>query len=108
MTTPAYLTEANRRHAEFVRETATPAVGSWICYDGGNALGTALTEGDSFVDSGFAGCDFRTKHGTAINVEVTGRTFQYRNGSRMVRVRIEFVGDCEPSTFTGGWMAVNN
>lgn len=40
----------------------------------------------------------------AVNVVVTGRTWQRREGDYWVRVRIEFVGDCEPSVFVGGWM----
>jgi hypothetical protein len=40
----------------------------------------------------------------AVNVVVTGRTVQLREGGYWVRVRIEFVGDGEPSTFTGGWL----
>ncbi len=108
MTTPAYLTEANRRHAEFVRETATPAVGGCIWIEGGSLCGIGLRDGDAYVDAGFAGCDFRTDRGTAINVEVTGRTFQRHAGCDVVRIRIEFVGDCEASTFESGWMAVNN
>ena len=43
----------------------------------------------------------------AVNVQITGKTLQRRNGSSMVKVKIEFVGDGEPSTFTGGWMLVN-
>ncbi len=40
----------------------------------------------------------------AVKVEVTGRTYQRKNGEYWVRVRIEYVGDCEPSTFVPGWM----
>jgi hypothetical protein len=40
----------------------------------------------------------------AVNVVVTGRTWQRREGDYWVRVRIEFVGDGEPSVFVGGWM----
>jgi len=42
----------------------------------------------------------------ATNVTVTGRTLQRRQGSLYVRCQIEFVGDGEPSTFSGGWMLV--
>jgi hypothetical protein len=43
----------------------------------------------------------------AVNVRITGRTFQRRPYSdmRWVKVEIEFVGDGEPSTFTAGWVA---
>jgi hypothetical protein len=40
----------------------------------------------------------------AVNVVITGRSFQRREGDYWVRVRIEFVGDGEPPTFCGGWM----
>ena len=46
-------------------------------------------------------------HQVAVNVTVTGRTFQRPwgySGPKAVRVKIEFVGDGEPSTFSGGWM----
>lgn len=42
----------------------------------------------------------------AVNVTVTGRTLQRRQGDYYVRCQIEFVGDGEPSTFSGGWMKV--
>jgi hypothetical protein len=42
----------------------------------------------------------------AVNVTVTGRTLQRMQGDLFVRVKIEFVGDGEPSTFTGGWLKV--
>ena len=40
----------------------------------------------------------------AVNVTITGRTWQRREGDLWVRVRVEFVGDGEPSVFVGGWM----
>ena len=43
----------------------------------------------------------------AVNVTVTGRTLQRRQGSLYARCQIEFVGDGEPSTFTGGWLLVD-
>jgi hypothetical protein len=42
----------------------------------------------------------------AVNVEVTGRTFQHRpySDQSWVRVQIEFVGDGDdPSVFVSGW-----
>lgn len=88
-------------------------VGSVIELDSGRV--EQLLAGDDYVDSGFAGCDFRypnpvlgweTKHAIAVNVEITGRTSQYRKGARWARVRIEWVGDCEASTFSGGWVLI--
>ena len=92
----------------------TPEVGSYVILDSKN-IGEQLLPGEDYVDSGFAGCQFRwpnpiqewrTSRAIAVNVEITGRTIQYRDGGRYVRVRIEWVGDCEPSTFSGGWLAV--
>lgn len=85
-------------------------VGSVIRLDEKN-YSEVLLEGEDFVDSGFPGCDFRFPvmnglHKIAVNIMVTGRTSQYRDGARWVRVKIEWVGDCEPSTFSGGWMKV--
>lgn len=40
----------------------------------------------------------------AVRITITGRTIQRREGDYWVRVRIEFVGDGEPSSFTKGWM----
>lgn len=44
----------------------------------------------------------------AVNVEVTGRTLQRRKFGLWVRVRITFVGDCEPDETVSGWMIVEN
>jgi hypothetical protein len=44
----------------------------------------------------------------AVNVTPTGRTLRRRFDSLLIRVRIEFVGDGEPSTFTGGLMVVSD
>lgn len=40
----------------------------------------------------------------AANIVVTGRTVQRKAGMYMVRVRIEFVGDGQPSTYASGYM----
>ena len=40
----------------------------------------------------------------AVNVTITGSTWQRRQGDYWIRVKIEFVGDGEPSVFSGGWM----
>jgi hypothetical protein len=42
----------------------------------------------------------------AINIRITGRTIQYREGCAMVRCEIEWVGDGEPSEFAKGWILV--
>jgi|SRR5215469_6353966 len=51
--------------------------------------------------------EWRESHAIACNLKITGRTFQERNGKNFyVRVRFEWVGDGEPSTYSGGWLVV--
>jgi hypothetical protein len=78
-------------------------VGTYVRPDGWG-LGNCLTAGLE----GF--CDFYlpTNSGgpikeVAVNVEVTGRTMQRREGSYWVRVKITFVGDGEPDVVVRGW-----
>jgi hypothetical protein len=69
-----------------------------------------LLPGDDFSDSSYPGCQFRLPvfggpiKSVAVNIKVTGRTWQWRGDRCYVRVRIEFVGDGEPSTFGSGWL----
>jgi hypothetical protein len=70
-----------------------------------------LGEWDIEPCEGFPGADFSWPSAVvgslAVNVHVTGRTFQYVSGGvRAVRCRVEFVGDCEPSSFASGWLFV--
>ena len=71
-----------------------------------------LRESDGFRDSSFAGCMFRVTldnvaaQDVAVNVKVTGRP-RLIQGSWASRCKIEFVGDGEPSTFTGGTLYHN-
>ena len=111
----------NSTDTNIVRNAATPSVGMCIYFDKGLSarchrrcvrflstnLGTILCEADDFSDSSFPGCQFRTSAGTALNVKVTGRTFQRCSGidGSVVRVQIEFVGDGEPSEFCSGWIS---
>jgi len=90
--------------------TVEPVVGSIVKLDNGRC--EAMLAGEDFVDSGFAGCDFRfplpnAGLEVAVNIHVTGRTVQQRNGAEWVRCKVEWVGDCEPSTFCGGWLRVD-
>jgi hypothetical protein len=89
-------------------------VGSYVQLDN-DRHGEKLLPGDDNVCEGWGGCDFRypnpiqawrESRAIACNVHVTGRTYQYRSGSRCVRVKVEWVGDCEPSTYTSGWLYV--
>ena len=83
----------------------TPRVGCRIKPDGW-PFGEQLIEGDSFsalrVLTGSA-----VIKSLAVRVEVTGRTIQYKNWEQRVRVRITFLGDCEPDTVVHGWMWLN-
>ena len=87
----------------------------------GGGLGERLLPGDPEPwGKGWPGCDFRWpspvlawrgKHDIACNVHVTGTKLRHgstigRTDGMWARVRIEWVGDCEPSTFCGGYMAV--
>lgn len=44
----------------------------------------------------------------AINVNITGRTLVRKAGDLWVRIKIEWVGDGEESTFSGGFMRIDN
>jgi hypothetical protein len=48
--------------------------------------------------------EWETKHAIALNVQITGRTFQYRQGRYWIKVRLIWVGDCEPDTESEGWL----
>ena len=92
-------------------ERHIPRVGEWVEPDNWN-FGASLNPGDPYVDSGFPGCQFRvelsrTNIDLAVNLKVTGNphfTYYNKEAHYRSRVRIEFVGDCEPSEFTGGWL----
>lgn len=47
---------------------------------------------------------WRKSRATACNVKITGRVPQLLTGAWWLRARIEWVGDGEPSTFSGGWV----
>ena len=83
-------------------EINQPAVNDFIRPDLWS-IGAILEKSDNFSDSSFPGCAFYVlgTHGywAAVNVTVTGRR-PNRHGAW--RCKIEFVGDGEPSTFTGG------
>ena len=95
-------------------DKANPSVGDYLIPDGKpNKIGKLLLEGSDYVDSGFHGCQFRHPvlqglYELAINIKVTGKKHWVGgHGSGNVyksRVKIEWVGDCEESTFSGGWI----
>jgi hypothetical protein len=92
-------------------------LGSVVHLDG-HRLAERLLAGDPLpIGEGWPGCDFRypnpisacrESRAIACNVHVTGRTLRFRAGGLWVRVSIEWVGDCEPSTYAGGWLRVRD
>jgi len=84
-----------------------PKVGDFVKPDGWY-IGECLKPSDGFSDSGFPGCQFRLPAGIdyklAVNIRITGRKVRYSSGFPRYRCEIEFVGDCEPSTFARGWI----
>jgi hypothetical protein len=84
--------------------THEPKMGDFVIPDQWG-YGENLKPGDAPVDASYPGCAFRLPlpthrgHEAAVNVTVTGR-IPMRQG--FYRCRIEFVGDGEPSSFTGG------
>jgi hypothetical protein len=71
-----------------------------------------LLPGDDFSDSGYPGSQFRILANgglgpiisVAVNVKITGKKTVMYNGACWLRCQIEFVGDCEPSTFCHGFI----
>jgi hypothetical protein len=93
-----------------IEKDLQPEVGTVVYPDGWANKGGDLRE------SSWDKADFRLNSATftdesmAVNIKITGRTFQRPwgfNSPRAVRVRIEFVGDGEPSSFSGAWMIIN-
>jgi len=73
----------------------------------------ALEKAEDYSDDSFAGCEYRLpSHSTdaryAINIKVTGRKSHdvgsYGSPWYQTRVKIEYVGDGEESTFDGAWI----
>ena len=84
--------------------------GGFVMLDG-KTIGETLLPGDAFSDSGYPGCSARYPifgcgpiKSVAVNVTVTGKSYRRLRGSYWLRCRIEWVGDCEPSTFAKGWV----
>ena len=69
-----------------------------------------LEAGSTYSDSSFPGCEFYLNSDRyhdirhAVNVKVTGKPHFVSADWFKSRVKIEFVGDGEPSTFCGGWI----
>lgn len=86
-------------------DVVTPMIGSVVEPDNWRLAERLLPsdwdKADFYLPTGYQ-CGI-TK--VAVNIKVTGRTLRRRYGdSQWVRIKIEFVGDGEPSTFLGGWL----
>lgn len=89
-----------------LEEGTKAEIGKVVYPDGWSGHGAPLEESD-WRRADFRLQGYRSGIKLAVTIAVTGRTFQSpwgTEGARAVRVRIEFVGDGEPSTFSGGWM----
>jgi hypothetical protein len=79
-------------------------VGTYVQPDGW-AIGSCLKPGlEGFCDYYLPVNSGGPIKEVAVNVEITGFTRQWRQGDYYVRVRIIFVGDGEPNTYTPGWV----
>lgn len=91
---------------ENLETSIIPAIGDFIHPDKWN-LGNNLTEGIPATNDGWPGSDFRLQGkycDWGVNIKVTGRKVIYTSWGIKVRCQIEFVGDCELSTFGYGWL----
>ena len=67
---------------------------------------------DTYTDDGWKGCDYRLPSNggdLAVNITPTGKLHYTESYSRFdykLRVKIEFVGDCEASSFHKGWLHI--
>ena len=90
-------------------ERHVPQEGDYLEQDGCGWGECIIRDTETYTDSGWPGCDWRIKRFPAlsigINIVVTGgRHYVRPSGNWRSRCKIEFVGDCEPSTFSGGWI----
>ena len=103
-------------------DTRQPAIGDYCVPDGWKGFGEKLLASDLWADTSFPGCQFRLPSGNpfhdyqlAVNITRTGKDHYIPASQRLgsfptyrCRVKIEFVGDGEPSTFSGGWLYNNS
>ena len=94
-----------------------PVVGSFIVKEGepvGEIMGEELLPCDDWDKAEFRWPnpipEWREKHAIAVNVEITGRTFQripWHVGDDWIRVKLTWLKDGgEPDTSSGGWLWV--
>ena len=61
------------------------------------------TDDDTYTDSGWNGCDYRTEeHGLAVDIHITGRIAKWNGITYETRARITFVKDGEPDIHLKG------
>jgi hypothetical protein len=73
----------------------------WRCFENLEA------ETNPFTDSSWPGCQFRVPMKDmkiGVNIHLTGRKVFWTGYVWKTRVKIEVVGDGEPSTFFSGWL----
>ena len=98
-----FLADPGTGHWKGVDRLIAPSVGNWLEPDGWKT-GGLLSESDWDAADFRVGACF-TSRTYALNLEITGRDLRYRYGSlNWVRVRIVWVGDGEPDTYSGGWL----
>lgn len=79
-------------------------VGDAVQPDEWQLWGTLEKDSHPFSDSSFSGCQFRLPCKDcklAVNIETTGKP-KWNGRTWKSRCKIEFVGDGEPSEFSGG------
>ncbi len=91
-------------------EKHTPAIGDFVKPDQWH-IGSCITEGDNPVDNDYHGSQFRidTNNGyipsLPVNITVTGHPqYDQYYKKHKSRIKIEFVHDGEPNTFSGGFI----
>ena len=82
-----------------------PKIGRYVCPDKWS-IGECLIAGDNFSSFRLPTNNNGPIKSLAVEIKITGRTLRRVNGIRCVRVKIIFVGDCEPNQVCGGWMEV--
>jgi hypothetical protein len=90
-----------------ITEEITPKVGDVITVDSWKIHEAVKLQESDWEKASFYVRTCGTGTWLAVNIEITGRTYQWPMGSgspKCVRIRIEFVGDCEASTFASGWL----
>lgn len=113
-TAPKYVTKYSTAATIYGSEVA-PQLDSVVAIDGqpvykcGRLIACEVQDP---IGEGWPGADFRLNWSNgfpqvAVNIHVTGRTYQRRHGDLWVKVQIEWVGDCEPSTFAAGWLRIH-